>query len=482
MSQFSTEFLVSDGLTNAAFAARVLAWLRGMKHARLLDTAMQRELEGDDTRLEGEFEELRLRALGRDLEWQATGCRYDYRERGRIWRTEAVLRRLGPSGNLLRVTAQCLAEDTGARLERPKRPHLIRIFLEDDLACDDGLFRPSLTPHFLLAGEIGLATAEAIIQGTATVRLPVIYLSALDTGGLAFDLKTVAKMAQDLAGVAHVVCEPSREFSFDLRDYVGGGNVYNGTVAIALPGEGFVRRGYVGRSIPDAAALREYVEDSAFALRSAMPTKQGWDWIELQDQLIRHQREAEKKRLSTSETEALWLEEVANKDERIAILEAELKEIRAAYRDQCSEQRDIVFQGACPEIYPGEHVDRIRAALEFCIEKGADAGWDRRSLAVFADLMQVIPPSSALHELRQDLQRATRDPARLNAEMRKLLQRHGYMFKSDNGHSRMAAAAGFVGLDSITLMNTPSDRRGLDNLRSDVEKILGIPKLKQLKA
>lgn len=36
---------------------------------------------------------------------------------------------------------------------------------------------------------------------------------------------------------------------------------------------------------------------------------------------------------------------------------------------------------------------------------------------------------------------------------------------------------GYIGLDSLTLPKTPSDTRGLRNLRTQVERTLGIAKL-----
>lgn len=483
MSQFATEFLVPKTFVSAAFAAHILAWIRGMKHSHLLETVPAGAFDGDDIRIDdGVSEALHLRALGRGAHWVATGCRYDYVDPDqRLWRTEAVLRNLPGRGNLLRVRAQCLARETLVRLEVPKRTHLIRMLLDEGAVLDDGLFRPACAPHRLSDDSAGLDQAEAIIRGAAVASLPVVYLSALEGGGWALRRDEVARLATDLGGVAHVVCEPSREFSFRLRDRVGGGNVYNGSIGLSPPGGGFVRRAYLGASLRDSRSLAQHVLALATALRSEMPSVGGWDWIDLQEYLIRGQRAAERNRLTGRELEALWQDELLLKDERIRDLEAELRDARSAVPGALTEAEQRPAEAGMPEIYPGEIRDRLRAALDFCLEKGADAGWDRRSLAVFEQLLAQHQPSGELEEVRQELWRATRDGKRLNKELKRLLPRYGFVDKSDNKHTRMEPAPGFDGLESITVMKTPGDRRGLDNLLSQIEGKLGITRLKKLR-
>ncbi|WP_143598933.1 hypothetical protein [Pseudothioclava arenosa] len=393
-----------------------------------------------------------------------------------------MLRALPGRANLLRVRAQCLAVETLVRLEVPKRTHLIRMILEDGKVVEDGLLMPSLQPHFLSDDQEGFALAERIVSGGASEYLPTVYVSAIDDDRWALDVRAIRALARDLAGVAHVVCEPSREFSFRLRDQVDGENVYNGTLGIAVPGGGFAHRAYLGRAIPDAKALVARVKSAAVDIRSQMPKVGGWDWLDFQDAILRHQREIDKNRLSAEENEKLWNDELALKDARIQELEAELHDARNTplQAPASAAGNGMLLSMLKPEVYSGEFSDRVRAALEFCLERGADSGWDKRSLAVFEEIVGALTPSPALNELREDLRRATRDPARLNAELRKLLARHGFEFKSDNKHSRMEPRPEYVGLESVTLMKTPGDHRGLMNLCSQIEANLGLTRLKKM--
>lgn len=104
-------------------------------------------------------------------------------------------------------------------------------------------------------------------------------------------------------------------------------------------------------------------------------------------------------------------------------------------------------------------------------------GLDARSKAILNRVVGRVPLSPALNELSQDIGRATKDPKRAATELTSLLSRHGYREKSDNRHIRLEANDGFEGLANITIAKTPSDHRGLKNLRAQVEGTLGITNL-----
>jgi hypothetical protein len=56
----------------------------------------------------------------------------------------------------------------------------------------------------------------------------------------------------------------------------------------------------------------------------------------------------------------------------------------------------------------------------------------------------------------------------------RVLERHGYARKSDNKHLRLVPLDSNVGLDTVTVMKTPSEYRGLKNLRKQIEAAIGL--------
>jgi hypothetical protein len=482
MFPFSTEFPVRPSANRAAFVAEVVGWLRGMKHQSVLSSASEAELDGTNVHVRSPMgEELRMRELQTAVGWDAIGARHDMPdELGRVWRTECVLRRGAAenSQDLVRLRTQCIAASAGARLQSPKKPYLIKALIKNDWGGRDHHFSVSDQPIWLEGNEEGFSTASAVTTGDASKWLPVVYVSATGKSTWILSQREIEKLAYDLGGIAHVVVEPNRAFSFSLRERTNARNAYGGTLALSSPGQGIVRRYYIGWQIQDGIELATTIRESAASLRSQMPSF-GWDWTELQEQALRAQRANEKSRLTAAESEKLYLEEIDNLLDRIKQLEQALATLPAnsVGTDEGEFSSDNLIRRIGPEIYAGEVSDRLRLASRTTLSFADQIGLDARSKLILQRVLDRLPLSPALAELSQDIARATKDPKRVASELMSLLKRHGYLEKSDNKHIRMEAKEGFDGLEAITIPKTPSDHRGLMNLQKQVERSLGITKL-----
>ncbi len=314
--------------------------------------------------------------------------------------------------------------------------------------------------------------------GDAAKWLPTVYVSATGNSSWLLSRREIEKLAYDLGGIAHVVVEPARTFSFALREATEARNAYGGTLGVSIPGQGIARRYYLGWQIQSGEELAVAVKSAASALRSLMPAF-GWDWTELQEQALRAQRERDKNRLTTAESEQLYVEEIENLQDRVRQLEQQLS---AASPDNLGTDEgefsaDNLVRRVGPEVYSGEISDRLRLAAKTTLSVADQIGLDTRSKAVLQRVVDRLPVSPALEELSQDLARATKDPKRVAGELISLLRRHGYSEKADNKHIRLQATNGYDGLDSITLPKTPSEHKGLRNLHKQIERTLGINKL-----
>jgi hypothetical protein len=483
VSLFATEFFLDDSVDRTAFLDETRIWVEGMKHTRLFQAGCQETVDGDNiSHVAPNGETLMIRCLQHDNGLVAIGCRHDLPDdKGLNWRTEAVMRRT-EKGNLLRVRAQCVPIRPLAVPETPKRTHLIRSLIEHGRVASDGPLPVSTAPHRPAADSLAQDLAGEIAMGTAALSLPVVYVSVRDDGTPALTETEVSHLARMLCGIAHVIVEPTRSFSFKLRDLSGGRNVYGGTIGISVPGRGFVRRMYLGGSFPDSAALAEAVRRAATEVRTALSGQGGWEWHDLQEQILVDQRAREKSREDSGRLdpgmEALYEAELKEKNDRISELTAQLAGLRAAHDALVveSERSSTLPDLDMAEVYVGEIADRLRAAALQALEKPKDRGWDDRSIAVFRTLV-ARPVSPGLQELQRDLERATRDPKKSAGALQSLLSRHGYVFKSNNGHPRMEAGDDFPGLGSVTLSTSPSDVKAGKNMKSDIAGCLGLKKL-----
>jgi hypothetical protein len=481
MTNFATEFPVKR-MGRAIFVAQVISWLRGTKYSTVLDKRSDQDLEGQSAHLKAKTgEELRFREFGAHANLNAIGFRHDFPDtEGRLWRTEAVLSSDSTQEyDLIRLRTQCIARQYGAILQRPRKPYLIKSILQDGWGGIDGNINVADQPHWLKEDGNSIELARNLTCGVASEHLPVVYISASGTSHWLLSKNEIEKLAYDLGGVAHVLVEPSRDFSFKLRDQTAGANVYGGTLGIATPGKAIVRRFYIGWQLQSTADILNAVKSTILDLRSQMPSG-GWDWTELQEQALRLQRERERNRLGTEDIERLYQEELDNLQDRIKQLEDQLS-TRPVSADIYHEGDGILppqlIAQVGTEIYPGEFSDRLRFSANATCEVAEQIGLDGRSILVLRAVAKYVERSPALLEFKQDLERATKDPKRVAADVTALLLRHGYREKSDNKHIRLEAKDEYLGLEPITVSKTPSDYRGLKNLRKQIERALGITKL-----
>jgi hypothetical protein len=251
MMPFVTEFPVKPNLDRAKFVAQVLAWLHGMDNSTVLEDCPNTDLDGETAYIQASSgEELRLREIGRDGGLQAIGLRHDIPDdQGRLWRTEAVVRLCAAAHgqHLIRLRTQCIARMAGVRAETPRKPYLVKALLQDGLGGKDGELNVLDHPLWLEADDTSLQIACNFTHGKANQHAPVIYVSAIGPSRwLLFAEQELSKLAFESGGVAHVIVEPDRAFSFRLREKTADANAYGGTPGIALPGQGIVRRLYLG--------------------------------------------------------------------------------------------------------------------------------------------------------------------------------------------------------------------------------------------
>lgn len=283
MIPFATEFPIKSMPTKAKFIAQVVAWLRGTEYSTVLDDKHRQELDSETAYLRSRSsEELRLREISSDNILEAIGFRHDFPDnKGRLWRTEAVVRRNldHVDQDILRIRTQCIARELGAHLETPKKPYLVKMVLADDWGGLDGSLKADGAPHWLKNDGDSLALARDLTFGRASRYLPTIYVSATDSAHWQLSKSEIEKLAFTLGGIAHVVVEPDRKFSFLLRDETDGINVYDGTICIALPNQGIVRRYYLGWRLQTSSDLFSAVRSAAFAIRSQMDgLRNRWHW------------------------------------------------------------------------------------------------------------------------------------------------------------------------------------------------------------
>lgn len=211
MGIFATEFPVRS-VSRTEFFALAIAWLRGMTHSTLRFDDKSIESYQDELIVVGdEGEKFTLKAIEVGSGY-VIGARYDLLDRsGLSWRTECVLTNLDKLNASLRVRVQSFTSSQNVTPTYPKKPFFIKSCLIENWGAFDRFFTVQDQPHYLDESQVEVA-ASAILGEMETI-LPIVYFSMNRDGGYALD---PTKLAYDMGGMAHVVVEPSLEFSAEL--------------------------------------------------------------------------------------------------------------------------------------------------------------------------------------------------------------------------------------------------------------------------
>ncbi len=486
MQIFSSEFPVADGQSSDNFRDEARRWLEGARYSRVFSNGSTIDPTADLNVLRAvNGEELLLREVIGDKGPIAIGFRHDNPDpHGRLWRTEAVLRfkQEQTGSNLIRIRTLCIANQANAILEIPKKPYIIKGLLKAGWGGVDGEIDVSDSALYLEPNDEDLEFAAAVIGGKATRNLPVIYVSARsnEVHDLCDDL--IEKLAYRLGGIAHVVVEPNRKFSFELRNRTEGKNVYGGSVGIYLPSSGLAARFYRSWQLPGERDLLDRVTAEAVAIRSRMPAE-GLDWSELQEQALRQQRSSRGADADFAELEKIYLEEIKALKEQIDDYKANVETLNASLAlksdtgFESGQFVDSIAEAIGGEIYRGEIADRLRFAAQVALRNQDKEGIDKRSRATFEVLSATVSSSLGLKRFDSELERATKDKKGLADKVAALLAGHGFDAVTTNSHVKISPRDGLVGIGPITLPATSSDHRAPKNTRSQVRTELGLTRL-----
>ncbi|MCG3268205.1 hypothetical protein [Yoonia sp. I 8.24] len=479
MSVFATEFQVKTGISKAAFVASVVAWLRGINRSQILDSADAHVNYDDEVWLEtAEGESLSLKSYEHN-QMAVFGSRLEILDNlGRKWRTECVLTDFGNAA-FLRVRGQCVAVDASAVVIPPKKPHFIRQAIEDGWCVEDGHFLPSLSE--ISVDSTSIDTATNIILGGASFFLPVLYISRGNQDHLPFKTTNIAK---ELAGICHVVVEPSRAFSFELMERTKRKNPYGGAVALFAPDGREVFKFFKKSDDHSGTDLVKACVQRTNEFVSSQAAQKAWEWQDLQEAQSRRLREA----VTNANAEGLedyvaaFDTELAAKEEKIQNLEARLL-IETARANNATQNTDDLFPTDLktqigPELYDGEFTDRLHSFLSNSLD-APSIPRNPRTDEFVKRLLENLEFSGRSQSLVSQIKSACRDGNQMPKQLGSILSGFGFTKSNDGPHLKFQPPKELFGLQTEVLPSTPSDsQRAGKNRGAEVIRSFGLNELK----
>jgi hypothetical protein len=469
MLTFRAQFPLNPQRTTEDFLNACKKWLGGSPHSQLSEIADSITLDSDDVSRESELESVRFVRSGHAL--GIAGMRHEKLEprEDQRWILEAVANRNESS---LWCTVQ-LSVDSGLPVESVdygKRPYLMKVLLQDLGGGHDGVLKISDRPHVLTEDQTDLA-AE-LINANCGLSLPVIYISKSSFDGISVN---GSQLSQWLAGMAHVVIEPSRAFSFSLRTKVDDLNAYGGAIGIYWP-DGIDRTLYLplGR-LADSKLLQQTVAKKIRFSLLSQRFKDKTSWGSLLEVKARERIQRLRDEGSSNVTDyiAAFDAELQAKDEKINDLEQEVVRLRyAGFSPQdagSSSAKDLSIQSTEKDLYQGERLGIIIDALG---KELASTEERSRRHVVVSDLLasNAVTGDSEKDQILTLLKAKLRGYTTMSASMRKELERSGFAISEDGKHYKLV----FRGDDrySCVLPKSGSDHRGGLNAFAEIKSRL----------
>lgn len=464
MLTFKTQFPVDDSKSADDLLECARIWVAGSPHSELAAQLHSTKLQ-DGTSLSSASESLNC-SVFRDSETEIAGVRYEKREDGEIrWVTDVVGSK-AESGFIVAVQLSVDSELPVERLDQGKRPYILKSLMQHIGGGVDGDLTVSDSPIRLQEQDISLAAD--IICANASYEMPVVYVSADQHNKPFIDAD---QLAQWLSGMAHVVVEPSRSFSFKLMHQVYDENAYGGAVGIYWPdGVGkwlFLPTGRYSDPKEMQIAVARKVRASLLSQR----TKRECTWSNLRELLAR-KRLQELRDSGSSDIDEYILhfdEEIASKDEEIIRLEAELSRTKYSHHPGSGVADESVSSLTLAskerDLHQAERLDILIDVLK----PAADAAEPHsRRRDVLQDIIDQNENSGERDAIVERLKQVLRQYNSMTSSNRAELESLGFSIHDEGKHYKLIYRN-----DSrypFILAKTGSDWRGGMNAFSDLKR------------
>jgi hypothetical protein len=467
MLVWSTQFPILPNRTADDLLRLCQKWLIGSPHSEWIDAEVP-PIPNDDIVAISKNSHCIAIAKIRIGSEVYSGFRHQWQDEDRRdWATE-IIGWHSANRFLVGIHLHCSTADTGIPLPRPKKPYIVKQILEEMGGDIDGDFPVCDEPRGLAESEID--TAVRLMLGETDHYLTVIYASSTWKNSPPFDSQKLAKWS---AGMAHVVVEPSRQFSLVLANRVGRINPYQGAVSIFWPrGSGRATRFFPYEYRDEI----KYASDVANTVRKALAGRRPdfhctWDY--LRELIARQKIEVLRQDGKTHLEEYICAfdEELKLTKKRLEDAEDEIGRLKTELVDRSRGSqiyRDgLLAFGAEQDLFPGEHKDVVARALKIAFDHVQPDG---RLRDVLESLIKANPPTGESGKIEEEIKSILGNCTDAGKRERRALEDLGFSITEEGRHLKLM----FRGDDRYTfaMSKTGSDWRGMKNWVSDVTKRL----------
>jgi len=466
MTNFSTEFPIDTKNTVEDVIRLACEWITGSPHTKIPKSAFK-VLAVDAEQHYSAGSEQVTTAIAKQPDFDIGGLRYVRTDEGLEWTTSIVAFKT-TERHLLSLQVSCEALNTAVRLPPPKKPYFIRQALTKLGGGMDGEIPVADKPFRLSEGEAGIAAA--LMTGIANNKLPIVYVSAGFDGT---HLVNPEELAGFVSGMAHVIVEPSRAFSYKVKTLTNSRNVFGGTVGVYWPESNARNAYFLDDETPNPRAVQiEVAKDIRQALSNRRP-RTNCTWANLKETISRKRYDSLRSQGSTALQEYIdaFDADQAAKDTKLIEAEQEISRLNADLKrlsSNCqSVTRGLVAPGNEQDLYEHEIADIIADAIR---DAHRAARENSRRQHVLADLLNANKHTGERQKLEEEIKSLFKAYRDMDARTRNALARLGFDLSEDGKHYKAVFQGD--GRYTFTLPKTSSDHRAGKNIVSDINNAL----------
>lgn len=465
MISFRTQFPIGIDATINDVIKTGIEWIEKSPHSSISKRIHEIDTKSSEAELKTESESLKLAKIVNG-NCHRVGFKHIDKSDSKFEFTTQIVFSKSSIAHWVSVESHVDAKVASLSIPKAKRPYILKKILADLPKGSDGEIEVDGRARNLTDQDIDFAAR--ILNGTASFKMPVVYVSATKSG------KTVINpsiLSRQLFGIGHVIVEPNYEFAQRLKYSVNGSNAHAGAVGVYLPrGMGFQ---HLYRGDKEHEEFIEDIVDVIWDAQASVRLDKELGWSQLESDLI------------SNKIEKLRSENNLNIDSVIVEYEGKIK-FSDLLLDEAQKENDelkrrieklsylslshtsssgVLKVGDEDEFYDGEIVDGLLPILRRELESFPIGS---RGHDILASLIEANNTIGKGIEIKDEIKRVLNSYNGMNAVTKSSLEKIGFDISDDGKHFKLV----FFGDSRYTtsLAKTPSDRRNGKNSASDMIK------------
>ncbi len=470
MDLFISKIKLKEEVTQEDVWELIVQWLKGSQHYGI--SKVQHYSEGYSEQILN-LKKLSVLSTKYDDE-NILACRFVNKEDNNIWYTSIIFSDKTNNKSIC-IKLSCESSNYAAMLPKLHKPHIIKMLFDYGYCYESGIVPIIDKPIKLRDSDVDLCAK--ILNGKVETDLPVVFVS-YDTYVPGYDVN-IEKLAIKLSGVAHVLVEPDKKFTKELRIKSQDRNPYNGYIGIYFPltdyHEIISYREHFKNGVLDKQSFENSIRYTAQRAAINHANIFDWSWDKLIVEFHREKLATESEIASRSKQEldeyiSAFDAENMQLKEQIAVLRKELDDKNAILellKRGHSAENALSLKHDIEPYFIDEIYDCVLSVLQISLSKIEKS--TRRY-----EILKSIIDNNELTLIGEQLYKRMKEALKEKSlqQRRKKLEECG--FELDKGsHDKLFFHDKKY---SLTLAGSPSDYRSGMNSLSDILKLIDIYK------